>query len=261
VTAGVAQWRQELEILTVAELCRLARGEIVRGNPDAKIRSAQMSNNPEEELRTLIIKERTAMAHESKESREASEGVPWGGTELSEEVRATEFIPRLSEHMQQCTGCRRRIPGVTELVWSTVFFPKGEQPGASTCRSAAGEGDVVEGPELMRLCAECHDLKVTFGLERRALAQREEVEVANVARCLNDGTMLPTDAVTGRMDYQILLCGALDQRNAAAQALAEADLLTGHHGPRHGEGQRGEDTSGSGREGKKVPKKYLVAAA
>ena len=218
-----------------------------------------MENEPEDALRTLIIKERTAMAHESKESRKASEGVAWGGTELSEEVRATDFVPRLSENMQRCTGCRRRIPGITELVWSTVFFPAGEKPGANSC--IHGGGVDREGEELMRLCAECHALKVTFGLERRALAQREEAEAASVARGLNDGTMMSTDAVTQRMDYQILQCGALDQRNIAAQALAEADLLTGHHGPRRGEGERGEAALGKGREGKKIPKKYLVDAS
>ena len=134
---GVAQWRQELKGLSIAELCRLARGEIVRGNPDAKIRSAQMENEPEEALRMLIINERISMAHESKESRKASDGVAWGGTQLSEEVRATEFVPRLSENMQRCTGCRRRVSGITELVWSTVFFPAGEKPGAKSCRNAA----------------------------------------------------------------------------------------------------------------------------
>ena len=120
-----------------------------------------MESNPLEALTTLIIKERKAMANESTAARKKSEGVAWGGTDLTEAIRATEFVPRLSEDLQQCAGCKRRIPGVTELVWTTVFFPKHCSLGR------LGEKDDL------RLCAECHALKVTFGLERRKLAQRE----------------------------------------------------------------------------------------
>ena len=179
-----------------------------------------MESNPLEALTTLIIKERKAMANESTAARKKSEGVAWGGTDLTEAIRATEFVPRLSEDLQQCAGCKRRIPGVTELVWTTVFFLKHCSLGRS------GEKDDL------RLCAECHALKVTFGLERRKLAQREAAEVAAVERSLNDGTMLSTDAATGRMDYQMLLCGPLEKKHVAARALDGEDLLVGHHGPR-----------------------------
>jgi hypothetical protein len=101
-----------------------ARGVRGTGNPDAKIRSAQMESNPREALRRLIIQERKMAADESSAARKKSEGVAWEGTRLSEAIRATEFVPRVSEEMQQCSGCRRRIPGMTELVWTTVFFPK-----------------------------------------------------------------------------------------------------------------------------------------
>jgi ubiquinone/menaquinone biosynthesis C-methylase UbiE len=50
---GVAQWRTELKGLTIAELCRLARGEIIRGKPDAKIRSAQLVHKQSDRL--LVI--------------------------------------------------------------------------------------------------------------------------------------------------------------------------------------------------------------
>ena len=85
----------------------------------------------------------------------------------------------------------------------------------------------------MRLCAECHALKVIFELERRRLAQREAAEAEEFSTSLNDGTMQVSDAETGRLDYQILLCGAIEKRHTAARALDEEDLLVGHHGPRN----------------------------
>jgi hypothetical protein len=207
-------------------VCARRRGT---GNPDAKIRSAQMETNPGEALKRLIVNERQAAADENSAGRKKSEGVAWEGTHLSDSIRATEFVPRLSEELQQCSGCKRVIPGATGLVWTTVFFPKhtdaSSLDGAHNIHGRHGE-------DQMRLCAECHGLKVIFELERRRLAQRETAEAEELATRLNDGTMQATDAETGRMDYQILLCGDLEQRHIAARALAEEDLLVGHHGPR-----------------------------
>jgi hypothetical protein len=182
-----------------------------------------METNPREALKRLIIKERQVAADERSAGRKKSEGVAWEGTHLSESIRATEFEPRLSEELQQCSGCKRMIPGVTDLVWTTVFFPK-----QTDMSSRAG----TNAEDRLRLCAECHALKVIFELERRELAQREAVDAEELATRLNDGSMQATDAETGRLDYQILLCGDLEQRHVAARALAEEDLLVGHHGPR-----------------------------
>lgn len=174
----------------------------------------------------LIIEERQKAVDESSAGRKKSEGVAWDGTHLSEAVRATEFVPRVSEELQQCSGCKRRIPGMTELVWTTVFFPKNEGASTPVGATSLGTGD------KMRLCAECHALKVTFELERHRIAQQEAVEAEEFSTRLNDGTMLATDAETGRLDYQILLCGALEKKHEAARALDGQNLLVGHHGPR-----------------------------
>lgn len=205
-------------------VCARCRGI---GNPDAKIRSAQMETNPREALNRLIIRERQEQAEENLAGKKKTDGVTWDGTYLSESIRATEFEPRLSEELQQCSGCKRMIPGVTDLVWTTVFFPKRTDRSSSARARTSRHGE-----DQIRLCAECHALKVIFELERRRLAQRETAEADEVATQLNDGTMQATDAETGRMDYQILLCGDLEQRHVAARALAEEDLLVGHHGPR-----------------------------
>ena len=50
-----------------------------------------------------------------------------------------EFVPRISARMQQCVGCQRRVPGVSGLIWSTVFFPR-RQPGWENTAGATARG-------------------------------------------------------------------------------------------------------------------------
>ena len=210
---GVEAWRAELEEMEVRELVQLAKEE---GVGQATLRTAQMADAHREALVSMLLEHRQrAAAAKEAQGRPAQH---WAGTVLSDEMIEMEFVPRISARMQQCAGCQRRVPGVSGLVWSTVFFPR-------HVSEAGGEHGRHDG-EGMRLCAECHTLKVEFALERRALAAEEEQEESALAAQTCDGTTMPSDEASGRLDYEIIVAGPVSQKNVAARELDTTDLLS-----------------------------------